>query len=144
MGTDLIRKKVASSVISQPTNAIAKLSIIKICKYRGLHEGHHFILMAMKVHCAPRCDMNCFIREYAHIFHDRQSRGHLSMSFFIQFFKQRVNMTFQCALTSTIEKKIVLIGDACSKPPITMRYHDLHASDIRRALGEIASYHKRD
>jgi hypothetical protein len=145
VGIDLMWKKVALSVISQPTSAIAKLStIIKIRKYRELHEGHHFILMAMEVHRAPGCDMNCFIKEYARIFHNRQLGGHLSLSFFIQFFKQRVSMTFQCALTSTIENKIVLIGDACSKPPITIRYHDLHASDIRRALGEIASYHKRD
>ncbi len=38
-----------------------------------------------------------------------------------------------------LERKIVLIGDACSRPSITSRSHDLHASDIRRAVGEIAS-----
>ncbi len=37
----------------------------------------------------------------------------------------------------------MLAGDVCSRPPITMESHDLHASDIRRAMGEIASYHMR-
>jgi hypothetical protein len=38
----------------------------------------------------------------------------------------------------------VFVGDACFKPPITIRSHDLHAGDIRGAVGEIASYHDRD
>ncbi len=100
--------------------------------------------MAMEVHGAPEHDMDCFIREYAHLFHDRQSRGHLSLSFCIQFFKQCVNIVFQRVLTSTIEKKIVLASDACSKPPITIGYHDLHVGDIRRVVGEIVSYHEKD
>ncbi len=37
-----------------------------------------------------------------------------------------------------------LAGDACSRPPITIRSHYLHVGDIRRAVGEIISYHKRD
>jgi len=35
----------------------------------------------------------------------------------------------------------VLTGDACSRPPITIRSHDLH---VGRARGEITSYHERD
>jgi hypothetical protein len=36
-----------------------KLSVIvKIYKYKGLHEGHHFILIAMEEHGAHECDMN--------------------------------------------------------------------------------------
>jgi hypothetical protein len=39
----------------------------------------------------------------------------------------------------------VLARDACSKPPITIRSHDLHVGDIRRVVGEIISYyHERD
>jgi hypothetical protein len=39
------------SVISRPTSVVVEFSvIIKICKYRRLHEGHHFISMAMEVH----------------------------------------------------------------------------------------------
>jgi len=38
---------------------------------------------------------------------DRQSRGHLSLFLGIQIFKQRVNVAFQCALASTIGRKIV-------------------------------------
>jgi hypothetical protein len=37
-----------------------------------------------------------------------------------------------------------LRSDACSRPPTTIRSYDLHASDIRRAVGEIASYHERN
>jgi len=43
---DLTRKMVVSSVISQPTGAIAELNAIaKICKYKRLQEGHHFFPM---------------------------------------------------------------------------------------------------
>ncbi len=98
----------------------------------------------MKVHNAPRCDMNHFIKECDHLFHDKQLRGHLSLSFCIQFFRQRVNIVFQHALASIIERKIVLASDACSRPPTTIRSHNLHVGDIKGAMGEIASYHKRD
>jgi len=78
------QKIVTMSVISQPTDAIAKLNtIVKIRKYRGLHEGHHFILMVMEVHDAPRRDMDCFIEECVHLFHDRQLRGYVSLFFCI-------------------------------------------------------------
>jgi hypothetical protein len=102
----------------------------KIYKYRKFHEGHHFIPMAMKVHNTHERDMDPFIRECAHPFHDIRLGGHLSLSFFIQFFKQHVSIAFQHALTSTIKKKIVLMGDACSRPTITIRSHNLHASHI--------------
>jgi len=64
--------------------------------------------------------------------------------FFIQFFKQHVNIALQHVLPSTIQSKIVSAGDACSRPPITIRSHDLYAGDIKRATSEIASYHERD
>ncbi len=54
----------AISVISQLTNVVAKFcAIVKICKYKGLHEGHHFILIAMDMHDAPGRDMDHFITE---------------------------------------------------------------------------------
>jgi hypothetical protein len=60
---------VALSVINQLISIVVKLNAIaKICKYRGLHEGHHFILITMEVDSALRCDMDCFIRECAHLF----------------------------------------------------------------------------
>jgi len=60
------------NVISQLTGVVVKFSAIaKIRKYRGLHEGHHFILMAMKVHRALGHDMDYFIKECAGFFHDR-------------------------------------------------------------------------
>jgi hypothetical protein len=36
-------------------------TIAKICKYKGFHEGHHFILMTIEVHGALGCDMDHFI-----------------------------------------------------------------------------------
>jgi hypothetical protein len=62
-------------------------AIAKIYKYKGLHEGHHFILMAMEVYGAHGRDMDHFIRECACLFHDKQLGGHLSLSFCIQFFR---------------------------------------------------------
>jgi len=61
-----------SSVIDRPIGAIVELNAIaKIRKYKGLHVGHHFIPMAMKVHGTPERDMDCFIRERVYFFHDR-------------------------------------------------------------------------
>jgi hypothetical protein len=71
-------------------------------------------------------------------------KGHLSLSFCIQFFRHHVNIAFQHTLLSTIERKIALTSDVCSRSPIIIRSHDLHACDIRGAVGEITSYHKRD
>jgi hypothetical protein len=70
----------------------------------------------------------------------------IGRSFILVFlhFRQHVNIIFQHVLTSVIKRKIVLEGDACFKPPITIRFHDLHASDIRGVVGEIASYHEKD
>ncbi len=111
---DLTWEIVASNVISQPVGAIAELiAIVNIHKHRGFHKGHHFILMAMEMHGKPGHDMECFIKECVHIFHDRQLGGHLSLSFCIHFFKQHVNIVFQCVLASTIKKTIPLVGDVC-------------------------------
>jgi hypothetical protein len=69
---DLTRETMVSNVIIQPTSVATKLSaIVKIYKYRKLHEGHHFIPMAMEMHSTPRRDMNLFIKECAHLFHDK-------------------------------------------------------------------------
>ncbi len=70
--TDLTQETMVTSVISQLANVVAKLNVItKIHKYRRLHEGHHFILMAMEVHYTPEHDMDYFIKECVHLFHDR-------------------------------------------------------------------------
>jgi hypothetical protein len=62
-------------------------AIVEIHKYIRFQESRHLISMAMEVHGAPGCDMDCFIRECALLFHDRRSRDHLSLSFCIQFFR---------------------------------------------------------
>jgi hypothetical protein len=62
-------KIVTISVISQLASVNAKLkTIVKICKYRWLCEGQHFIIMVTEVHNAPRHDMDRFIRECARFF----------------------------------------------------------------------------
>jgi len=66
------------------------------------------------------------------------------LSFCIKFFKQRVNIAFQCALTFVVRRKIALTSDVCFRPLITIKSHNLHACDIRGAMGETTSYHKRD
>jgi len=78
------QEMVASNVINQLTNVVAELNaIVKIHKYKRIHEGHHFIPMPMEVHNTLRCDMDCFIRDCVYLFHDRQSRCHLYVSFCI-------------------------------------------------------------
>jgi hypothetical protein len=65
-------KMVVTNVISQPVGRVAKLSaIVKICKYKRLHEGHHFIPMAMEVHGTSGRDMDHSFEECAHVFHYR-------------------------------------------------------------------------
>jgi len=59
-------------------------------------------------------------------------------------FKQRVRIVLQCVLTFAIKRKIALAGDVCSRPLITIKSHDLHASNIKGAVGEIASYHEKN
>jgi hypothetical protein len=70
-------------LVNQHVQLVKLSAIVKIFKYRGLHEGHHFISMVMEVHGAPECDMDRFIKECACLFHNRRSRGHLSLSFYI-------------------------------------------------------------
>jgi hypothetical protein len=127
---------VVTNVISRPSSVVAKLSAnIKFHKYKRLHEGHHFTPMAMEVHNAFGHDMNFFIREYAHIFHDRRLGSHLSLPFCIPFFKEHVNIAFQLALVFAIDKKITLARDACFKSSIIIKSHNLHVSNIKGAVG---------
>jgi hypothetical protein len=86
MVIDLRQETMALSVINQLVGAVAELdTIAKIYKYKGFHEGHHFILIAIEVHNSFGHDMDCFIRECTCFFHDGQSGGHSSLSFCIQF-----------------------------------------------------------
>jgi hypothetical protein len=77
--------------------------------------------MTMEVHDTPGHDMDRFIKKCACL-----------------------SIGLQCALAFTIERNIVLAIDTYFRPPITIRSHNLHASDIIRAVGEIASYHEKD
>ncbi len=84
--TNLIGETMALNVISWPIGATMESSAItKIYKYIGLHEGHHFIPKAMEVHNTAGHDMDHFIKECAHLSHDRWLRGHLSLSFAFNF-----------------------------------------------------------
>jgi hypothetical protein len=145
MVTDPRWEIVASNVINQPSSVDMELSaVIKIHKYRRLHEGHHFIPLALKVDNTPMRDMDHFIREFACIFHNGRLGSHLSLSFNIQFFKQDVNVALQRVLASVIKRKVALVGDVYSRPPITIKSHDLHVDYIREVMGEITSYHVKD
>jgi hypothetical protein len=142
--TNLMQEIVVVSVINRPTNAMVELNATaNICKYRGLHERHHFIPMAMEVHNALGHDMDHFTKECVCLFHNKRSKGHLSLSFCIQIFRQCVNIALQCALASTIERKIVLINDIYSRSPIIIRFHDLYAGNIKRAHLMCFSFYNR-
>jgi hypothetical protein len=66
-----------SNVINRPIGVVMEFNAIaKIHKYKGFHEGHHFIPMAMEVHGTLGQDMDRFIKECAHLFHDRQLGNH--------------------------------------------------------------------
>jgi hypothetical protein len=71
--SDLMHEMVALNVISWLVCVVVKFNAIaKICKYRRLHEGHYFIPMAMEAHDTTERDMDCFIKDCARLFHDRQ------------------------------------------------------------------------
>ncbi len=81
----------------------------------------------------------------AHLFHDRQSEDHLSFFIFaFNFLSDVLVLLFNVLQLLLQNRKIVQVGDVCFRPPIVIRIHDLHASDIRGNMGEIASYHERD
>jgi hypothetical protein len=136
---------VASNVINWLVGAIVERNtIVNIHKYKGFREGHHIIRMAMEVHNTLGHDMDHFIKECARLSHDRWSRCQLSLSFCIQFFMQHVSIILQCVLPFAIERKIMLPCDVYSRPPITIKSHNLHAGDITRVVAKIAPYHERD
>jgi hypothetical protein len=89
------REMMAFNVITRLASATMELNVItKIRKYKGLHEGHHFILMAMEVHGTFERDMDCFIKECAHLFHDRQLKSHLSLFFEFNFSSSMLVLPF--------------------------------------------------
>jgi hypothetical protein len=72
MVIDLIQEMVALSVINGLISVVTKFSAIaKIRRYRRFHEGHHFIPMGMEVHGTPERDKDHFVKECAHLFHNR-------------------------------------------------------------------------
>jgi hypothetical protein len=64
--------------------------------------------------------------------------------FAFNFSSNVLALFFNVFLASNIERKIMLVGDVYFRPPIIIKFHDLHVGDIRRVVGEIASYHERD
>jgi hypothetical protein len=66
MVTNSMREMVVLNVINPSKGVTTKFSaIVKIHKYKRLHDRHYFIPMAMEVHGAPRCDMDRFIKVHA-------------------------------------------------------------------------------
>jgi hypothetical protein len=113
---------------------------IKIHNYRRLHEGHHFIPMAMVVHNTPRH----FIKECVCLFHNRRSGGHFSLYFCIQFFKQCISIILQCALASTIENWLHSWEMFILNLLLLLDFTICMQETLEGLWGEIASYHKRD
>jgi hypothetical protein len=69
MVTDLTQEMVGMNVKNWPTSVIIKHNVIAmICKYKGFHEGHHFISMGMEVHDIPERDMDCVLLGSVFIF----------------------------------------------------------------------------
>ncbi len=91
---------------------------------------YHFILMAMEVHNMFRHDMDCFIRECVHLFHDKQSRGYLSLSLLHLIFQAMCQYCFSACFNLCYRKKDCIGGRYFSKPPMTIRSHDLYESNI--------------
>jgi hypothetical protein len=60
----------------------------------------------MEVHNIHECDMDRFIRECVHLFHDRRSKDNLSFLFLHSIFQPHINIAFQHALTFVVEKKL--------------------------------------
>ncbi len=61
-----------SSVITRLVGVAMKFNTIaKIRKYKGLHEAHNYILMAMEVYGAFGRNTYHFIKECAHLFHNK-------------------------------------------------------------------------
>jgi hypothetical protein len=55
---NLMPKTMIANVICQSIGAMVTLNaIVKICKYIGFHERHHFIPMTMEVHDTSGHDM---------------------------------------------------------------------------------------
>jgi len=105
MVSDPTWEMMVSNIFSWPIGAVVELNaIVTICKYRRFRERYHFIPMTIEVHDAPKYDMYCFTK-CAHFFHDQQSKSHLFLCFYIQFFKQQVNIAFQCALAYAIKRR---------------------------------------
>jgi hypothetical protein len=63
--------------------------------------------------------------------------------YFLFFAFRHLNIAFLRVSTFDIERKITSLGNAYSKPPITIESHDLRTCDITEVVSEIASYHKK-
>jgi hypothetical protein len=59
------------SLIDQDVQLRNLAPLLRSTNIKGFLEGQHFILMAMEGHDAPMRDMDCFIKEHVHLFHDR-------------------------------------------------------------------------
>jgi len=71
----------------------------------------HFIPMAMEVHNIFRHDMDRFIRERVRFFHDKQSRGYLSLFFFLHLvFQAMCQYCFLACFSLYYGKKDVFLN----------------------------------
>jgi hypothetical protein len=97
--------------------------------------------MAMEVYGTLVCDMDRFIEEHVCLFHNSRLGNHLSFFFAFNFLGSMLVLFLSMLKTYVRERKIALARNACSRPPIIIRSHDLHANNIKKVMGEITSYH---
>jgi hypothetical protein len=118
------------SVINRLICAVVELNVIsKICKYRMLYEGHHFILMAMEVHDALGMIWIMLLGNVLVLFMTN-NRKVIYFCLFAFIFKVVCYYCFSACFSFYYREEDCFGGDACSRPPITFRSHNLHVGDI--------------
>jgi len=100
---------------------VAELNVIsKIRKYRMLHEGHHFILMAMEVHDALGMIWIILSRNVLALFmtNDRKVNYFCLFAFIFKVFL-RCQYCFLACFSFYYREEDCFGGDACFRHPIT-------------------------
>jgi len=128
-----------ASIVDQQVQSRNLAPLLKSESIKGFMRG--IILFRWPWRCTSHLCAICTASSNS-FFYNTQLGSQFFLSFCIQFFKQCVSIVFKCALAFVIERMTTLASDACSKTPINIKFHNLHGDNIRKAMGEIASYHK--
>ncbi len=139
--TNLTWEMVATNVISRPTSAITKFNaIVKFASIESFMRG--IILFQWPWRCTVHLTV-IWIVSSENVFVCSMINNH-KLIYPCLFAFSFSNNALQHALSSNTTRKIALARNTCSKPPIFIKSCNLHVGNIRGAVGEIASYHKKD